>query len=119
MITLTIEQIINALDNIQDDAYYLEYKTKTPTKYSETGLSVFREENYFVLDGHLFSFVEQYGGEGMGDEYWIVFSVEFDGEKKFYKIPGWYQSHHGSEMDTSSTHEVHKVEKTIMVWESI
>lgn len=43
------------------------------------------------VDGPI-SLVESYGGEGMGDERWLVLKV---GDRHFRKN-GWYASHYGS-----------------------
>lgn len=42
-------------------------------------------------------FVNNFGGEGRGDQYWSVYSFT-DGDNVVYvKFNGWYQSYHGSE----------------------
>ena len=68
------------------------------------------------VDGYTFKQEEQYGGEGLGDEYWVVFSVSKDEEKEFYKIPGWYSSGNGSELEPENTFKVKSEEKIINVW---
>lgn len=40
-------------------------------------------------------YVEDYGGEGQGDDYWVVFKV---GNQLFRK-DGWYASYDGGELD--------------------
>lgn len=40
--------------------------------------------------------VEQYGGEGQGDEIWAVYKVNEDGVDKYYKVEGWYASYEGA-----------------------
>ena len=50
-----------------------------------------------------------YGGEGQGDEYWVVFSVEKDSEKTFFRLDGWYSSYDGSSFD--DTHNFVVVKK--------
>lgn len=61
---------------------------------------------------------EQFGGEGQGDTYWVVFSLERDGEKKYFKLDGWYASYNGHEFeDFYDFYEVKQVEKVVKVWE--
>lgn len=40
-------------------------------------------------------YVERYGGEGEGDQYWCIFKVG----DRFFKIDGHYQSYSGGEYD--------------------
>lgn len=70
----------------------------------------------FSVDGYDFYFQEQFGGEGQGDDYWIVFYVLHGDEKKYYKIPGWYASHNGREIDPGDTYEVEPKEVTVIQW---
>lgn len=44
---------------------------------------------------------EQYGGEGMGDDWWVIFSVLKDGEKSCFRIDGWYTSYEGVDFSDS------------------
>lgn len=48
--------------------------------------------------GVKFNYEADYGGEGMGEEYWSVYSfTNKEGEKVYVKFDGWYQSYNGSE----------------------
>jgi hypothetical protein len=58
----------------------------------------------------------------MGSEYWIVFSVTSLADPSdvvYYKVPGWYQSHCGAELEWYNVFEVKSVEKTVTVWEDV
>lgn len=58
---------------------------------------------------------DSFGGEGMGDEYWSVYSF-FRGEEKVYvKFNGWYQSYNGA--DYTEWLFVEPKQKTITVYE--
>lgn len=62
------------------------------------------------------TFVDQFGGEGQGDTYWIIVKLtEPDGTETFYRRNGWYQSHYGYELD-GPTDIVEQAEKVITVW---
>ena len=114
---LTLEQIKFATSE----------KHKCKSSYNEDeyelkGCSIIRDEGSFEYEGHKFNFEEQYGGEDMGSEYWIVFSVTNlanAGDVVYYKVPGWYQSHYGSELEWDSLFEVKSVKKTISVWKEV
>ncbi len=57
-----------------------------------------------------------YGGEGQGDEYWLVISVS-DGETtRYFRRDGWYASYDGGYLDGES-YEVKPQEKMITVYE--
>lgn len=86
----------------------------------DSGKSLLREERSFEYEGHKFDHEEQYGGMDMGSEYWIVFSVTNLADTKdvtHYKVPGFYQSHYGSELEWDSLFEVKQQKKTVTVWE--
>jgi hypothetical protein len=113
--SLELQQVKDGLKN--SHSYEVFRKDGTPCDYKMGGLEAIQEELTFVFLDHKFEYVQQYGGEGLGDEYWYIFSVEAnEGEKKFYKIPGWYQSHYGSEMDTDDTFEVEQKEVVVKQW---
>jgi len=46
-----------------------------------------------------YAYVDSYGGEGQGDEYWSVYEFTLDEEKVYVKFNGYYQSYNGSEYD--------------------
>lgn len=102
---LTLKEIIEVLR--EEDAEEFKH------------LDFLREEDSFEARGFQFKHEEtQGGGEGDGEEHWIVFSVSKDEEKTFWKIPGWYQSHYGGELEVDRTFEVEAAEKVITVWQA-
>lgn len=55
------------------------------------------------------------GGEGDGEEYWVVIKARLlknPNEETLWKIPGFYQSYAGGELDIYDTYQVKPVEKT-------
>lgn len=60
--------------------------------------------------------IEDYGGEGKGDDYWVVFSLTKGDVTRYFKKSGWYQSYSGGELD-GELEEVTPTAKVIMVWE--
>ena len=57
------------------------------------------------------------GGEGDGEEHWLVYKLEKASQETYWKVPGWYQSYHGAELEWDNTFQVKAVEKVITVWE--
>lgn len=73
-----------------------------------------------VLEGYTVSHVERHGGrEGAGEEHWVVFSVEKDGAKEHWEIPGWYQSHNGAELEIGNMFQVAPEEITVIRWKAL
>ena len=63
------------------------------------------------------SYVADYGGEGQGDDYWVVVKiVAEDGSERFFRKDGWYQSYSGGELD-GDTVEVKPTPKTVVFYE--
>ena len=64
--------------------------------------------------GWTLKYLDGYGGEGKGDEYWFVFTVT-DGETtRHVKVDGWYASYTGGEYD--QWFEAFPKQETITVW---
>jgi len=57
-----------------------------------------------------FEMVDEFGGEGQGDQYWKVY--HFIDHGIFISFDGWYASHHGSEYNHMSQVKSKIVEKT-------
>lgn len=112
---LKLEQVKLALS----EEHQYTYNEK---EYSSEGSALIRDERSFEYEGHKFAHEEQFGGEGQGDNYWIVFSVANlanASDVVYYQVPGWYQSHNGSELEWDNMFEVKSVQKTINVWEDV
>jgi hypothetical protein len=71
------------------------------------------------VEGYVVELVEDFGGEGKGDERFKVFSFTKDGETTFWEVPGWYSSGYGSEFEPSNAFQVKSVKKLIDVWVEI
>ena len=68
--------------------------------------------------GHVF-FEANHGGEGQGDEAWIVLRIKHeDGSEKYYRKDGYYQSFDGMYLD-GDFREVAPTPKTITVYEEV
>jgi len=79
-------------DTFQEEGYdywsgemWMHGDTPSPKEFDELYGLEFRE-------------IEQYGGEGQGEEYWTVYEFSnMNGDTAYVKFEGWYASHHGSE----------------------
>jgi hypothetical protein len=74
------------------------------------------KDKVFILEstGWYLQMVEDFGGEGHGDQYWFVFTVT-DGETtRHVKVDGWYASYSGGEYD--EWFEVKPEQKMVTVW---
>lgn len=47
--------------------------------------------------GIKYNHVDNYGGEGMGEEYWSVYSFNNDNELVYVKFDGYYASYNGAD----------------------
>lgn len=58
------------------------------------------------------------GGEGDGEDHYIILNVTKNGESPLYfKVPGYYTSYDGGRLDFEYTTEVKPVEKPVIFWE--
>lgn len=60
--------------------------------------------------------VENHGGEGQGDERWVVFKVTNDEGEFYYRKDGYYASYDGSTWD-GSFGQVQKTERLVTFYE--
>lgn len=98
-------------------AWFRENEAKTKQIFHNQGdqftLRDLLESNPLI---RLAEAVDEHGGEGEGEEYWVV--VKFtghSGEVAYLKFDGSYASYVGSEFD--SVFVVHPTQKTITVYE--
>jgi hypothetical protein len=71
--------------------------------------------------GFLVKGEEQHGGEGQGEDYYIVFSVTRGEEKKYFMLQGWYASYDGHHFDGGYTDfdEVEPIQVTVRQWKAV
>lgn len=66
------------------------------------------------------STIDEYGGEGQGDDYWVIVKIAPDdaeiGAPRYFKKSGYYASYDGGYLDGDCL-EVRPREKTITVYE--
>lgn len=70
-----------------------------------------------ALNGVTLANVDSYGGEGKGEEYWVVFSATRGDEVTHFKLDGWYASYDGRSFDdTYGFYEVEQIPVQVMKW---
>jgi hypothetical protein len=75
------------------------------------------EPEYEFVDGLGKVFLEkQHGGEGMGDDYYIILRVTDDTTTRYFQKNGYHASHDGSYLD-GSLEEVKPVQRTVTFFE--
>ncbi len=78
------------------------------------------EINYIHFEDWLIREIDSFGGEGQGDDYWSIIEVQKDEKHhSYWKIPGWYASFVGHELDCDDIFQVEKKQKVIDTWEPI
>ena len=85
----------------------------------ENGFSLIMhmEINNVPTELGVISYEESFGGEGKGDDYWVVVKIAGnDGTVRYFRQDGWYQSHSGGELD-GDTYEVKPTERTVVFYE--
>lgn len=80
----------NQYGNSANDAFFYE----RVYAYSNVELT-----EAFANTNIQFSEVDQYGGEGQGDDYWIVYKFSRDDEVEYLQFDGWYSSYNGAEFN--------------------
>jgi hypothetical protein len=70
----------------------------------------------YTLEGYTAKVEATYGGEGKGDEYWVVISITDGTVTRYFRKDGWYASYTGGELD-GDTREVTPQERTVVFYE--
>jgi hypothetical protein len=93
---------------------YREYRLA----YEEFKEGLSPEDDYITVPGcGRVTVVEDFGGEGEGERYYLIFRVDFeDGSCRYFKMNGWYASYDGGYYD-GPFEEVKPVDRTITFYE--
>ena len=101
------------------DAFYNELCEEVAEELTEsTGVNFEMDDDgeTLVIDGAAVRFVDNFGGEGQGNDFWVVLSVEKDGAVRYVKNDGWYTSYSGGNFDSAEGVEVFPYKETITRW---
>lgn len=72
--------------------------------------------NEGTRDGLTGKVVKSHGGEGQGDEYWMVISLSDGNTTRYFRKDGWYASYDGGYLD-GETYEVKPAERLVTYYE--
>ena len=96
----------NRLSEIFSRSFEVRFKEKTGKSIDD------------IDNGLMFTFVEHYGGEDCGADYYAVYRIsDEEGHEAYVKFQGWYQSYVGSEY--REWYFVEPVDKFVTVYERI
>lgn len=105
---------MNLYDIIVEADKVEEYRDFLNESWDEDVIEIPYKDSIITL-----TIVDQYGGEGQGDTYWVVFSAKYNDEKTFYKIDGWYASYSGHEFYDYVPVKVEKVPVQTYEWKKV
>lgn len=109
----------------EENAPFLKIKGDSDT-YTPSGFdlyTVLSDDGFtygfepFEVDGYTFTHIGQHGGEGEGDQYYVVFKVSKDGVDRYFKWSGWYASYDGGHLE--DIFEVTPKEVTVTRYEKL
>jgi hypothetical protein len=69
-----------------------------------------------TFEGLTAKVVKEYGGEGKGEEYWMVISLSDTNTTRYFRKDGWYASYDGGSLD-GEVYEVQPTERTVVFYE--
>lgn len=102
-----------------DEEYGKSYMSEDPSAVFDTARlwqHVKYEGQTGTYDGLTAKKEAEYGGEGQGDQFWLVISISDGLTTRYFRRDGWYASYDGGYLDTD-TFEVRPAEKTVVVYE--
>lgn len=98
-----IEQVFN--NQVEEDGDEFSFDTLSDYLYKSVVLESL---------GWELTMLDNYGGEGQGEQYWYVVKVSDGTTVRHIKVDGWYQSYAGGGYD--EWFEVFPKEKVITEW---
>lgn len=109
------DKIVSLLTEADSDiiAQFFHGEINETTRWDSEEITEFRK--VFSDASISFEFVDRYGGEDQGSDYWSVYSFSDGMQVVFIEFQGWYASYDGSTFD--EFYEVQAIEKTIIVFE--
>ena len=116
-----IEEVFDFFENKENCLKYLKYPTQSHLKYGVSDYDFCGERESLSFGDWVVTCVDQEGGgEGEGEHWHCVFKVEKNGKLVgHYYIPGYYQSHNGTEIEWDSIYEVEPYEKMVIDWRAV
>lgn len=95
---MNTQEVLKALATVAP-----KYFDETYVDWSEIG----HKYEPFTIDGVAYDVVVNYGGEGLGDERYVIISATTDDVTQYFRIDGWYSSYDGTTFeDPTDLYEV-------------
>jgi len=70
--------------------------------------------------GYTIKTTDEYGGEGLGDEYWYIFTLTSEDKKETHiKVEGWYDSWNGTSWEEYDFNIVESYIEPVTRWRNI
>ena len=94
-----VAQILNNADN--EVINYVFFNQEGLKPYNGKFYYEGQEDTYNALQeaGITTGYADSYGGEGKGEDYWIVYKFSKGDEAVYVRFDGWYASYDGSEFN--------------------
>ena len=95
---MSLKEVVKELLTVADGYITREFfhsEAVMDHKYQAEELSDF--DKSLKEKGITYTHVDNYGGEGMGEEYWSVYSFNNDDELVYVKFDGYYASYNGAD----------------------
>lgn len=111
---------VRSVERAFNEAVYPYTNYKGEVSFCELDKDEFKgESGIFEFKDHVMTRLEDHGGEGQGDQYWVVFKIETKdlSECRYYKWSGYYASYDGGYLE--NLYEVTPTIKTITVYKKI
>lgn len=98
--------------------FYGEINSDAAEEFTEsTGVKFeLDDDGTLVIEGSAVRLVDNFGGEGKGNDFWVVLSVEKDGVVRYVKNDGWYSSYEGRNFDKADGVEVFPYKQITTSW---
>lgn len=112
-----VESSINGEEGFLTDKGYGETVYPNIEGYSSLGYG----SGYITLNDQTYFWKseENIGGEGQGDYAAVIFSIETDEGKRYFRQSGYYSSYEGTDWDDGAFEEVEPYEKKSIDYRSI
>lgn len=93
-----------------------EMNVEDGARFSWSFFSEILEEEHSIEAGQL-HVTDQYGGEGMGDEWYIV--VQVGNTDDFFRLSAYYSSYDGIDYGCATLEKVQPYEEMVVKWQAV
>lgn len=100
-----IKQVVETLRKFQDPDGYpdingsFDEEDREDSEYWRELIEDKYTKQPVMIEGITFHYMDDYGGMGLGDEYWFVSEVTIDNDTRYVRWDGYYNSWDGFEVE--------------------